>query len=159
MKINIFCVGKIKESFFEEAIKEYSKRISKYAKLEIIEVKDESIPANASALIEEEIKEKECNKIIDKLPNNAYTCALDLGKEQFDSIFFSSKLENMFIKGKGTINFIIGGSLGLSKTMKEKVDESISFSKMTFPHQLCRVILLEQIYRAFRILNNEPYHK
>lgn len=159
MKINIYCIGRIKESYFVDAINEYSKRLSKYVSLNIYEYKDYPIPSNSSLAIEEEIKEKECDQFLSKISENAYMCALDLNKKEYDSVSFSKHLMDMLVKGKGEVNFLIGGSLGLSDKAKSRANESITFSKMTFPHQLCRVILLEQLYRAFKIEHNEPYHK
>lgn len=159
MNINIYCIGKIKEAYWEDAINEYKKRLGKYVMLNIYEFKDYPTPTNSSPSIEEEIKSKECAQFLTKIKENTYTCALDLNNKQLDSVSFAAHLNEMLVKGKGTLNFLIGGSLGLSKEAKEKANESITISKMTFPHQLCRVILIEQIYRAFRILNNEPYHK
>ena len=151
MNINIVVVGSIKEKFFKDAIDEYSKRLSRYARLNIIELKDEKTPANASLLEEEKIKEVEAERILSKL-SNSYVVALAIDGKKYS-------LEKYDILSKGNLAFVIGGSLGLHKTVLERADERLSFSDMTFPHQLMRVILLEQIYRAYRIRNNEPYHK
>ena len=158
MNINIVAVGSIKEKYFKDAIAEYSKRLSGYVKLNIIEVKDEKTPANAGILQEEKIKEVEAERILSKL-SNSYVVALAIDGNEYSSEDFSKRLEKYDILSKGNLTFVIGGSLGLHKTVIKRADERISFSNMTFPHQLMRVILLEQIYRGYRIRNNEPYHK
>ena len=158
MNINIVAVGSIKEKYFKDAIAEYSKRLSGYVKLNIIEVKDEKTPANAGILQEEKIKEVEAKRILSKL-SNSYVVALAIDGNEYSSEDFSKRLEKYDILSKGNLTFVIGGSLGLHKTVIKRADERISFSNMTFPHQLMRVILLEQIYRGYRIRNNEPYHK
>lgn len=158
MNIKIICVGKIKEAFFRDAVDEYSKRLSKYHKLQIIELKDEKTPDNASLTEEQQIKEIEGERILDKLKDE-YVIALAIDGKQPDSVELSQKLDRLALNGKSSVAFIIGGSLGLSEAVLKRADEHLSFSKMTFPHQLMRVILLEQIYRAARISANEPYHK
>ena len=155
--INIVCVGKIKESYLKEAILEYSKRLSKYCKLSFIEIDDEQIPNNLNAKASENIKEIEGNKILSHI-RNSYVISLDLKGKQYSSEEFSAKLENISLSNSN-ITFIIGGSLGLSKEVLQKSNELICFSKMTFPHQLIRVFLLEQLFRAFKIQNNETYHR
>ena len=140
MKITLIAVGKIKERYFEDAIREYSKRLSRYCRLEIIQVADEKTPDGASEALEEQIKEKEGRRILDQIREGAYVIALA-------------------VEGKSQLVFLIGGSLGLSKEVMRRADFALSFSAMTFPHQLMRVILLEQIYRSFRIRAGEPYHK
>ena len=157
--INIICVGKIKESFFREAIDEYSKRLDSYCSLNIIELKDEKIPNNPSQKECQIIKEKEGNNILSHIKNDTYIICLDLKGNQYTSEEFSQKINNISNNISSSITFIIGGSLGISQNVLKKANESISFSKLTFPHQLFRVILLEQIYRAFKIMNNETYHK
>lgn len=159
MKISIICVGKVKESFYREAIAEYSKRLSRYAKLEIIEVADEQTPEGASESLQEQIKDKEGMRILSKLKEDAYVVTLEIGGKKMDSLAFSAFLEKAQVISRGQLFFIIGGSLGLSKMVLDRSNEAISFSEMTFPHQLMRVILLEQIYRGYRIANKEPYHK
>ncbi len=159
MKITIISVGKIKEKFFVDAIEEYSKRLSKYCNLNIIEVKDEKTKENASSNEEDIIKETEGKRIIEKISNSSKVIALAIEGKQFDSIELAKEIENYRVSGVSDLTFIIGGSLGLHKSVLDKADMKLSFSKMTFPHQLMRVILLEQIYRSFRIINNEPYHK
>lgn len=158
LNINIICVGKIKEKFFTSAIEEYSKRLSKYCKLEILELPDEKIPDNANETIENNIKEKECNNILKHLKKDSYIIALDLKGKEYSSVEFSKKIESLSMTNS-KITFIIGGSLGLTDTLLSQCNEKICFSKMTFPHQLIRIFLVEQIYRAFKISNNESYHK
>ena len=159
MKITIVTVGKIKEKYLRDAIGEYSKRLSKYCKLEIVEVADEKTPDNASETMEKIIRDKEAERILKYVREDAYVVTLEIGGKMLDSVEFSRKLENLGIQGKSHILFIIGGSIGLGEAVLKRSDFPLSFSKMTFPHQLMRVILLEQIYRGFRILNHEPYHK
>lgn len=159
MNINIICVGSIKEKFFKEAIEEYTKRLSAYCKLNIIEVKDEKTKEKASERENEKIREEEGKRILSKIKENTYTIALAINGKMQDSEEFSKSMDTIAMQQGGHINFVIGGSLGLSKEVLEKADEKISFSKMTFPHQLMRVIFLEQLYRAYKISANEPYHK
>lgn len=158
LNIQIICVGKLKETYLKNAIAEYSKRLSKYCKLSILELPDEKIPDKLNITISENIKSKECTNIINHLKDNSYIIALDLNGKQFSSEEFSEKLDNISIINSN-ITFIIGGSLGLNTELLNKCDLKICFSKMTFPHQLIRVFLLEQIFRAFKISNNESYHK
>ena len=158
LHINILCVGKIKEKFFKDAILEYSKRLSKFCNLTITELPDEKIPNNASSKIENEIKEKEGNNIISHIKKDSYVIALDLSGKEFDSVEFSKKISNISIINS-SITFIIGGSLGLSSKVLLNCNEKFCFSKLTFPHQLIRIFLLEQLYRGFKISNNETYHK
>ncbi|HKM34383.1 MAG TPA: 23S rRNA (pseudouridine(1915)-N(3))-methyltransferase RlmH [Lachnospiraceae bacterium] len=159
MKIWILCVGKIKEKFYREALAEYEKRLSRYCKLELIEVSDEKTPDNASNALEEQIKKKEAEKILLRLKEDAYVITLEINGGRMDSVSFSQLVQKASVKGKGNIVFIIGGSLGLHESVSKVADCKVSFSDMTFPHQLMRVILCEQIYRAYRIINGEPYHK
>ena len=159
MKINIICVGKIKESFYREALAEYSKRLSKYCKLSVTELADEKTPDNASDTLCNQILDKEGERILQKIPEDSYVIATAIEGKEHDSVSFSKKMEDIMLRENGNISFIIGGSLGLSDRVKKRADYLLSFSHMTFPHQLMRVILFEQIYRAFRIINNEPYHK
>ena len=158
MNINIVVVGSIKEKFYRDAIDEYAKRLSRYVKLSITEVKDEKTPANASASEEDKIKQIEAERILLKL-NNSYVVTLAIDGKKYTSESFAKRMENYDILSKGNLTFVIGGSLGLHESVLKRADERLSFSDMTFPHQLMRVILLEQIYRAYRIRNNEPYHK
>ena len=158
LTINIVCVGKIKEQYLKDAITEYSKRLSRYCKLHIIEVPDEKIPDKLNITISEEIKEKECLNISNHLPKDTFPICLDLKGKEFSSEEFSKNIETLSLV-TSSITFIIGGSLGITQKMKDSCKKSICFSKMTFPHQLIRVFLLEQIYRAFKISNGETYHK
>ena len=158
LHINVLCVGKIKESFFRDAIFEYSKILFMFCNLTITELQDEKIPENASEKIEQEIKEKEGQNIISHIKQDSYVIALDLTGKELNSVALSQKIENLSISNS-SITFIIGGSLGLSKQVLNYCNEKLCFSKMTFPHQLIRIFLLEQIYRAFKIANNETYHK
>ena len=159
MKITLITVGKIKEKYFTDAIAEYAKRLSRYCKLEIIEVADEKTPDGASEALENQIKEKEGERILSKVPDSAYVVALAIEGKQLSSEELADKMEKWNVNGVSHLVFIIGGSLGLTPKVLNRADFKLSFSKMTFPHQLMRVILLEQIYRSFRIRNNEPYHK
>ena len=158
INIQVICVGKIKENYLKDAISEYSKRLSKYCKLIITELPDEKIPDKLNNNLSNDIKYKECNNIIKHLKKDSYIIALDLKGTQYTSEDFSLKIENISMTNS-SITFIIGGSLGLNEDILKKCNEKICFSKMTFPHQLIRVFLLEQIYRAFKISNNESYHK
>ncbi|MDD6450677.1 MAG: 23S rRNA (pseudouridine(1915)-N(3))-methyltransferase RlmH [Lachnospiraceae bacterium] len=159
MRITIACVGKVKEKFYRDAIQEYAKRLSRYVKLDIQEVADEKTPENASLALEKEIKEKEGNRLLKKIPDQAYVIALAIEGQALSSTDLAGKIEKLGLSGNSHIVFVIGGSLGLSPQVLGRADEKLSFSKMTFPHQLMRVILLEQIYRSYRIINGEPYHK
>lgn len=159
MKITIISVGKIKEKFYREAIAEYAKRLSSYCKFEIKELQDEKTPDRASSETERQIKEKEAERIIKAVDEKGYLIALAIHGKTYDSVQFSEHLEKLMITGNSHIQFVIGGSLGLSDRVLKLADEHISFSQLTFPHQLMRVILAEQIYRAYRIMNHEPYHK
>jgi len=159
MKFTILCVGKVKEKFYREAINEYTKRLSRYGDINIIEVADEKTPDQASEAVELQIKESEGQRLLAKMRDNMYVIALDLKGKTYDSVAFSEKISDLKLRGNSHLVFVIGGSLGLSKSLLDRADESVSFSKMTFPHQLMRVILLEQIYRACRIEHKEPYHK
>lgn len=159
MKITICCVGKIKEKFYSQAIEEYSKRLSKYCKLEIKEAADEKTPDSASDTVNRMIKEKEGDRLLSFIKDDSYVIALAIDGKMLDSVELSENIDNLMLSGKSDIVFVIGGSLGLDKRVLDRADYKLSFSKMTFPHQLMRVILLEQIYRSFRIMKNEPYHK
>jgi len=159
MNIYIICVGKLKEKYLKDAIAEYSKRLSRYCKLEIIEVSDEKTPDNASPKEELQIKEKEGLSILKNLKSSMFVIALDLKGKMLSSEDFSSLISDCGVEGESNLAFIIGGSLGLSTEVIKRSDFSLCFSKMTLPHQLMRVILLEQIYRGYRIINCEPYHK
>lgn len=159
MNINIVCVGKLKEKYWTDAIAEYSKRLGRYCRLSIIELKEERLPDNASAAEEEHVKTAEGQSIIKALSGDSYVIALDVKGKQLSSEQLAQKIDDLAVQGKSTIDLIIGGSLGLSDEVLRRADFKLSFSPMTFPHQMMRVILLEQIYRAFKINRNEPYHK
>lgn len=156
--INLICVGKLKEKYLKDAIEEYSKRLGKYCKLSIIELSDESLPNKINESTIEEIKSKECKKILDNIKSTSYVIALDLKGKQHSSEEFSKKIEDISLRGFSDVTFIIGGTLGLTEEVLNRANELICFSKMTFPHQLIRVFLLEQIFRGFKISNNETYH-
>lgn len=153
------CVGKVKEKFYRDAIAEYEKRLSKYCRFEVIEVPDEKTPDKAGGAEAEQVKEKEAQRILSKIKEDAFVCTLEIAGRKFSSEGLAKWLEQAAVNGRSSIVFVIGGSLGLHKSVLKRSDQSLSFSDMTFPHQLMRVILSEQIYRAFRIINNEPYHK
>lgn len=157
--INILCVGKIKEQYLKDAIEEYKKRLSKYCNLNIIEVQDEKVPNKINDNIAEEIKNKEAAKMIEQLKKETYLINLDLKGKQYSSEEFSQKIEDISLNYSSSITFVIGGTLGIGDELDKKAKEKICFSKMTFPHQLIRVFLLEQIFRAFKISNNETYHR
>lgn len=159
MKISILTVGKIKEKYLSDAILEYSKRLSRYCKLEIIQVQDEKTPDKTSDVQIKQIKEKEGARLNQYIKDDAYVIALAIDGKQLSSEELAEKINSLGINGESHIQFVIGGSLGLSDEILKRADFKLSFSKMTFPHQLMRVILLEQIYRSYRIINNEPYHK
>lgn len=157
LNINIVCIGKIKEKYLKDAIEEYSKRLSKYCKLNIVEIPDEPIPSNLNDKISKNIKNTEGKKILNNI-KNTYAISLDLKGKEISSESFAKKIENISLQSS-SITFIIGGSLGLSSEVTSTSNELICFSKMTFPHQLIRVFLLEQLFRAFKINNNETYHR
>ena len=159
MKITVISVGKIKEKFFKDALNEYTKRLSKYCKLEIIEVSDEKTKENMSETEENIIKEKEGKKILKNIKEREYVITLEINGKNLSSEQLASHIKELGITGNSSITFIIGGSIGLSKEVSKRANYKLSFSKMTFPHQMMRVILLEQVYRSFRIINGEPYHK
>ncbi|CDA11517.1 23S rRNA (pseudouridine(1915)-N(3))-methyltransferase RlmH [Intestinibacter bartlettii] len=159
MRINIVCVGKIKEKYLKLGIDEFKKRLSKYCKLEIIELEDEKAPENLSDKEMLIIKEKEGKKILSKIKDNSYVIALAIDGKNLSSEELAETINKLGVRGISNITFVIGGSLGLSDEVLSRADYKLSFSKMTFPHQLMRLILLEQVYRAYRINNGEPYHK
>ena len=159
MKITCVTVGKIKEKYLTEAIREYEKRLSRYCRLEIVELADEKTPDGAGAAEEATIRDREGERILKAIKEDAYVIALAIEGKMLDSVELSRKIEALGTGGVSHIVFVIGGSLGLSSAVMRRADYALSFSKMTFPHQLMRVILLEQIYRSFRIMKNEPYHK
>lgn len=159
MKITLITVGKLKEKFFREAVTEYGKRLGRYCKLEIREAADEKKPEKASEVQREQILQKEGEHILKLIPEDAYVVTLEIEGKRLSSEAFAGEIERLGLSGTSHIVFVIGGSLGLHHTIKTRADLAVSFSDMTFPHQLMRVILLEQIYRAYRIINGEPYHK
>lgn len=159
MNIKILCVGKIKEKFYRDAIAEYEKRLSRYTKLQVIEVADEKTPDKCSEAEVQQIKEKEAARLQSHIKENDYVISLAIDGKSFDSVAFANHMEKLAVGGKSNIVFIIGGSLGLHNSILCRSNELLSFSAMTFPHQLMRVILLEQLYRSYRIQNHEPYHK
>lgn len=159
MKITVITVGKIKEKYLKDAIAEYSKRLSRYCKLEILEVADEKTPDGASETVEENIRDKEGERILKLIKEDAYVITLEIGGKMLTSEGLADRIETLGIQGKSHLVFVIGGSIGLGKEVLRRSNYALSFSKMTFPHQLMRVILLEQIYRSYRIINGEPYHK
>ncbi len=159
MYIKLITVGKIKESYYRDAVAEYEKRMKRYGKFSILEVEDEATPDHASPAQEEQIKKKEAERILKQIKQDAYVITLEIKGKKYDSVAFAKRLEEISIQNAGEICFIIGGSLGLHESVSKRANEKISFSDMTFPHQLMRVILSEQIYRGMRIIQNEPYHK
>ena len=159
MKITILTVGKIKEKYLRDAIAEYSKRLSRYCKFEIIEVADEKTPENASETVEDAIRSKEGERLLKNVRDGAFVITLEIGGKQLTSEELADKIDTLGVQGVSHIIFIIGGSIGLGREVLARSDYALSFSKMTFPHQLMRVILLEQVYRSYRIINGEPYHK
>jgi len=159
MQIDILCVGKIKEKYFRDALEEYKKRLSRYCKINEIEVPDEKTPADSSEAEDRKIKEIEGERLLAKCSDSATVIALAINGKGYTSEGFAAELDRLAIGGTSHIQFVIGGSLGLSDAVLSRADQRISFSAMTFPHQLMRVILAEQIYRAYRIQRGEPYHK
>jgi len=158
ININIICIGKIKEKYLKDALAEYSKRLSKYCRLNILELNDNSLPNKINPSTISGIKDDECKRIINNIKKDSYIIALDLKGKDYSSEEFSKKIQDISVKGFSSITFIIGGTLGLNSEILGKSNEIICFSKMTFPHQLIRVFLLEQIFRSFKIANNETYH-
>ncbi len=159
LQITIACIGKIRETYLNKGLEEYGKRLSGYCRLNRIEVPDEKTPDSASSAEEDQIRRTEGGRLLQKLPEKAYYIALDRNGKTLDSIRLSGRIDELAVSGHSHLVFIIGGSLGLSDEVLKKADESWSFSALTFPHQLMRLILLEQLYRAFRISRHEPYHK
>ena len=159
MQIDIICVGKVKEQYLRDAIAEYSKRLGRYCKLNILEVADEKTPEHASEGVERQIKAKEGERIAKHIKPGAYVIALAIDGQQVTSEGFARKIDQLGIQGVSHIQFVIGGSIGMDDAILRQAHYKLSFSKMTFPHQLMRVILLEQVYRAYKINAHEPYHK
>ena len=159
MEIRIITVGKIKEKYLNDGIAEYAKRLSRYCKLNFIQVPDEKTPDKASDGMNRQIKETEGNRLLSHIREQDYVIALAIEGKMMDSVELSDLIAKLGVQGKSSIAFVIGGSLGLSDAVLKRADYKLSFSKMTFPHQLMQMILLEQIYRSYRIMNHEPYHK
>ncbi len=159
MRITLLTVGKMKEKFYLQAVEEYAKRLSGYCKLEIREVADEKTPDGLSETAKEKIRQKEGQRLLKYIKEDAYVITLEIPGRMLSSEEFSQKLENLGLQGKSRLVFVIGGSLGLGQCIRERSDYALSFSKMTYPHQLMRVILLEQIYRGYKIMEGAPYHK
>ncbi|MFW7432883.1 23S rRNA (pseudouridine(1915)-N(3))-methyltransferase RlmH [Vagococcus carniphilus] len=159
MKIKIIAVGKLKEKYLKQGIAEYEKRLGKYCKFEIIEVPDEKAPENLSELEMIQVKEKEGQKILAKISDNDYVFALAIQGKEITSEGFANQIDQLSTRGTSSFAFVIGGSLGLSDEVMKRSDAQISFGRLTYPHQLMRLILTEQVYRAFRIIKGEPYHK
>ncbi len=159
MKITVITVGKLKEKYLKDAVAEYAKRLGKYCRLEILEVPDEKTPDQASETVCQKIKAKEGERILKYISEDMYVITLEIQGKMLTSEELASRMEQLGIQGKSSLVFVIGGSLGLGEKVLARSDFALSFSRMTFPHQLMRVILLEQIYRSYRITNGEPYHK
>ena len=159
MKITILCVGKLKESFYRDAVNEYRKRLSAYCRTEVIEVADEMTRDGAGAALEEQVRKREGERLLSRISQDAFVITLEIAGKKMDSLQFSDLLQKIGTEGKSHIQFVIGGSLGLHPSVSQKADLRLSFSDLTFPHQLMRVILCEQIYRGYLIMNRAPYHK
>lgn len=159
MRITILTVGKIKEPYLRQALQEYSKRLGRYCRLEIMETPDEKTPERLETAGAELARQREGERLLKRLPADSYVITLEISGRQLSSEKFAQKIDYLAVQGVSHIVFVIGGSLGLGRNIREKSDFALSFSEMTYPHQLMRVILLEQIYRSYRIINGEPYHK
>ncbi len=158
LSINLVCIGKLKENYLCQAVEEYAKRLSKYCQLKVVELPDEKLPTKLYEASILEVKEKESKKIIQTIKMPSYVICLDLKGKEMTSEEFSRKIEDISLKGNSSITFVIGGTLGMTKEVLNLANEKICFSKMTFPHQLMRVFLLEQLFRAFKIAHHETYH-
>ena len=158
MGLNIFTVGKVKESYLQAGIDEFTKRLQPYTKVNIVEVNDERIPSNPSEADKELVMEKEGERILGSLAERTYVIALDVKGKPMTSEGLATSVKNLQVRGYSSITFIIGGALGLSQSVLDKADYSLSLSHMTFTHQMVRLILVEQVYRAFKIIRGEPYH-
>ena len=159
MNITVYCIGKLKEKYWRDAIAEYSKRLSSYCSLKIVELKEARLSANAGSAEEEAVRFEEGKALLSRIPKDAYVITLEIRGNKMSSEKMAKELEQLALSGKSEIGFVIGGSLGLSADVSRRADRKLSFSDMTFPHQMMRVILLEQIYRCFKISRGEPYHK
>ena len=158
MKVTLICVGKVKEKFYRDAIKEYEKRLGAYIKLNTIEISDEKVKVENDSEIALAM-EKEGNNILSKIKDNQYVITLEILGKNLSSEEFASKIDNLMLTGKSDVSLVIGGSYGLSDNVKKRSNFALSFSRMTFPHQMIRVVLLEQVYRAYRIITGASYHK
>lgn len=159
ININIICIGRLKEKYWSDAIAEYSKRLKRYCNLSIKELKEDRLPDNPSAADEDKVKINEGKSILNAIREGSYVIALDLRGKALSSEELADKINKLAIEGSSNVDFIIGGSIGLSKAVIDRSDMILSFSRMTFPHQMMRLILMEQIYRSFKIIKNEKYHK
>lgn len=159
MEIQILCVGKLKERYWSEAIAEYEKRLSRFCNIKIIEVKEARLPDKASAAEEENVKREEGQALLKQIREGSFVIALEINGKALSSEELAEKIGSLGLEGRSSLTFVIGGSLGLSEEVRRRADFKLSFSRMTFPHQMMRVVLMEQIYRSFKILKNEPYHK
>lgn len=159
MKITLVTVGRLREEYWRLAVEEYTKRLSKFARANIVETPDEKAPESLSALAREAVKKKEGQRVLKAIPADAYVVALAIEGKEYSSEGFSDFLEKAMLSGKNHFVFLIGASLGLSEEVQRRADAKVSFSRLTFPHQMMRVVLLEQVYRAMKILHKEPYHK
>ena len=159
MNIKIICVGKLKETYWRDAVSEYGKRLKKFCRLDIVELKESRLAANPSSADEENVRTKESRAILDRIDKGTYVIALEINGKKLTSEAFSRKISDLALESVSDITFVIGGSLGFNEEVSRRANLRLSFSDMTFPHQMMRVILLEQIFRAFKISNNEPYHK
>lgn len=159
MNIRIIAIGKLKEKYWQDAVQEYAKRLSAYCRLEIVELKESPLRANPSAAEEEAVKREEGQEILRRIRREDYVITLEIKGKTMSSVQLAEKLERLGLEGRSEVAFVIGGSLGLSEEVSRRADLKLSFSAMTFPHQMMRVILLEQIYRSFKIIRGETYHK
>jgi 23S rRNA (pseudouridine1915-N3)-methyltransferase len=161
MKITMLCVGSLKEAYWRDAVAEYAKRMSRFCTLEILEIPEKKLPANAGAADEQAVVEEESRRMAEKVPasSQAQVIALDIRGKELSSTELAGRMFEWTLQGKSELVFLIGGSLGMSRSLLDRADFRLSFSPMTFPHQLMRVLLLEQVYRAFKINHNQPYHK
>jgi len=159
MNIKIICVGKLKETYWRDAVSEYGKRLKKFCRLDIVELKESRLAANPSSADEENVRTKESRAILDRIDKGTYVVTLEINGKRLTSEAFSRKISDLALESVSDITFVIGGSLGFNEEVSRRANLRLSFSDMTFPHQMMRVILLEQIYRAFKISSNEPYHK
>ena len=159
MNIQVICIGKLKEKYWTDAVNEYMKRLSRFASVEIVELKEVRLPDKAGPAEEEKVKIEEGREILKSIKDGTYVITLEIQGKQLSSEELASKIENLGLEGRSDVAFVIGGSLGLSAEVSKRADFKLSFSKMTFPHQMMRVVLLEQIYRSFKIIRHEAYHK